>query len=113
LIWYRNDLFKCKKRIRNEALFVNVNVLRDCLPVSAEWAVRIPVDRNFPEFHGQGIVGQQPAGQQFAFAKEELDGFSGLDGADNAGKYADDSGAGTGQSRFRRRRVRKDAAIAG
>ena len=86
---------------------------RDRRMLAADRALRVAVDLDLAEFQGFGVVGQQAAGQQVADAEQELDGLGGLERADHARQHADHARLGAGGNRVLRRRLRKDAAVAG
>jgi len=62
----------------------------------ADRAVAVTADRYLAEVHRQGVVGEEPAGEELPFAEEEFDRFGRLDGAEDAGEDADDAGLRTG-----------------
>ena len=80
---------------------------------AADRAGRVALERDLPELHAQGVVGEKTVGQQVTLGQQELDRLGGLDGAQDAGQHADHPGLGTGGDGVLGRRLGKDAAVAG
>ena len=80
--------------------------------VTAQRAVRVPLQLHFTEGHTEGVDEEQPGTERFAYAQEVLQRFSGLDAADQTGEgtqYARLSAVG---NHARRRGRWEQAAVA-
>ena len=61
--------------------------------VTAQRAVRVPLQLHFTEGHTEGGDEEQPGTERFAYAQEVFQRFSGLDAADQTGEGAQYAGS--------------------
>src|SRR5206468_8093955 len=85
----------------------------DARMLAAHRALRIAPKLDLAEAHAEGVVGQEPADQRLADAKQHLDGLGRLHHSDHAWEHAQDAGLASGGHEARRRRSRIEAAVAG
>src|SRR4051794_32042933 len=80
--------------------------------VSADRAVHVATNLNFPNGHVEHADLKQPTDQRFAFSEEILDGFRGLNHAYESRKDAENSPFGTRRNFAWRWRLGIQAAVA-
>jgi len=86
------------------AEFVVINQLGDRRMRAAHGAIRIFAQLELAEFHSESVEKQQAPHEIIAAAKNQLDRFHRLDGADDSGQNAEDARLPRRKAQARRRR---------
>src|SRR5258708_6469498 len=94
------------------AEFVVIDQLGDGAMRTAHWAIWIFAQLEFAEFHSESVKQQQAPHETIAAAKNQLDRFHCLDGADDSGQNAEDAAFRAGRDKPGRGRFRIEAAVA-
>src|SRR5579862_2483451 len=93
--------------------FVVINELVDGAILTAHRAIRILAQLEFTELHAQRIKKEQAADQAVARAQNQLDGFHGLNGSDDARQHAEHAAFCARRHQAWRRRFGIQATVAG